>query len=68
MLTLRNPLDTAPVVTEGARFSELLGEAQPASGQEDRGGSYRRPRGPETAAATAAEGVYGRDHSRSQAI
>jgi pilus assembly protein CpaB len=26
MLTLRNPLDTAPVVTQGARFSELLGK------------------------------------------
>jgi pilus assembly protein CpaB len=26
MLTLRNPLDTAPANTEGARFSELLGK------------------------------------------
>lgn len=26
MLTLRNPLDTAPTVTEGAKFSVLLGE------------------------------------------
>jgi pilus assembly protein CpaB len=29
MLTLRNPLDTAPTVTEGARFSVLLGKPDP---------------------------------------
>jgi len=29
MLALRNPLDTAPTKTEGARLSALLGEASP---------------------------------------
>jgi pilus assembly protein CpaB len=29
MLTLRNPLDTAPTVTEGTRFSDLLGKPSP---------------------------------------
>ena len=29
MLALRNPLDTAPTKTDGARFSALLGEASP---------------------------------------
>jgi pilus assembly protein CpaB len=29
MLTLRNPLDTAPTMTEGTKFSALLGKASP---------------------------------------
>ena len=29
MLALRNPLDTAPTQTEGARFAALLGDASP---------------------------------------
>ena len=29
MLTLRNPLDTAPTLTEGTRFSDLLGKPSP---------------------------------------
>jgi pilus assembly protein CpaB len=38
MLTLRNPLDTAPTKTAGARRSELLGEASPPPVKQTVGG------------------------------
>jgi len=38
MLTLRNPLDTAPTVTDGTKFSALLGKASPAPVKQSVGG------------------------------
>ena len=58
MLALRNPLDTAPTKTEGARMSALLGEASPPPGQEDGRRPHRREAGAEAAAAARAEDLH----------
>ena len=52
-LTLRNPLDVAPTVTDGAKLSELLGETQSSACE---AGRARPRRGARRAQAGAAAG------------
>ena len=58
MLALRNPLDTAPTKTEGARMSALLGEASPPPVKKIVDGRHGREAGAEAAAAAAAPKIY----------
>ncbi len=67
MLALRNPLDTAPTQTEGARMNALLGEASPPPvKQVVQGRTYRQ--GCAGTGAGGAENLYRRDDSRCEAL
>lgn len=58
MLTLRNPLDTAPVVTDGARYSELLGRASPQPVKKEVNGRVVARAAPPPAPVVAPPKVY----------
>ena len=67
MLALRNPLDTAPTQTEGARMAALLGEASPPPvKQVVQGRTYRQ--GCTGTGAGGTENLYRRDDSRCEAL